>query len=158
MNFQKNKVAGSKIAFFVISQSFTHHFICLNPLSANPTNGQTHSKNSLSICWRIVWVSIAISWYWCFFLTLAFNRTIFYRNNVLSILVLSTKKGYSSFAKKSFVFQKSLCSGKNMIPYLKRSQPRAFSSVCSKLWIEVFSKILLISCFAQKTEVASTKQ
>ena len=102
-------MVGSKIAFFVISQSFTHHFICLNPLSANPTNGQTHSKNSLSICWRIVWVSIAISWYWCFFLTLAFNRTIFYRNNVLSILVLSTKKGYSSFAKKSFVFQKSLC-------------------------------------------------
>ena len=32
---------------------------------------------------------------------------VFYENDALSILVLSTKKGYSSFLKKVFIFQKS---------------------------------------------------
>ena len=31
---------------------------------------------------------------------------VFYENDAFSILVLSTKKGYSSFLKKVFIFQK----------------------------------------------------
>ena len=41
-----------------------------------------------------------------FALTLASDIVVLYRNDVFSILVLSTKKRYSSFVKKKFVFQK----------------------------------------------------
>ena len=41
-----------------------------------------------------------------FVLTLAFDMTDLYGNNAFSILLLSTKKPYSSFLKKVFVFQK----------------------------------------------------
>ena len=37
----------------------------LNPLSANPQNGQTHSDNSLANCRRIAWVCLTILWGWC---------------------------------------------------------------------------------------------
>ena len=35
-----------------------------NPLSANITNVQTHSKNSLADCRRIVWLCLTILWDW----------------------------------------------------------------------------------------------
>ena len=41
-----------------------------------------------------------------FVLTLTFDMALLYGNDVFSILVLSTKKRYSSFLKKVFVFQK----------------------------------------------------
>ena len=41
-----------------------------------------------------------------FVLTLASDRTVLYGNVAFSILVLSTKKWYSDFLKKVFVFQK----------------------------------------------------
>ena len=41
-----------------------------------------------------------------FFLTLASGRAALNRNYVFSILVVSTKKRFSSFLKKVFVFQK----------------------------------------------------
>ena len=40
-----------------------------------------------------------------FVLTLASDMTVLYGNDALSILVLSTKKQYSSFLKKVFIFQ-----------------------------------------------------
>ena len=40
-----------------------------------------------------------------FALTLASDRAVLNGNDVLSILVVSTKKQYSSFLKKVFVFQ-----------------------------------------------------
>ena len=39
-----------------------------------------------------------------FVLTLASDMAVLYENNVISILVLSTKKGYSSFFEKDFRF------------------------------------------------------
>ena len=41
-----------------------------------------------------------------FVLTLAFGRAVLYENMAFSMVVLSTKKQYSSFSKKLFVFQK----------------------------------------------------
>ena len=41
-----------------------------------------------------------------FVLTLASDRAVLNKNDVFSILVVSTKKRYSSFLKKVFVFQK----------------------------------------------------
>ena len=41
-----------------------------------------------------------------FVLTLTFDMALLYGNDVFSILALSTKKRYSSFLKKVFVFQK----------------------------------------------------
>ena len=41
-----------------------------------------------------------------FVLTLASDRTVLNGNDAFSILVVSTKKRYSSFLKKVFVFQK----------------------------------------------------
>ena len=37
--------------------------LSLNPLNANPQNGQRHSNNS-AICWRIVWVCLTSLWNW----------------------------------------------------------------------------------------------
>ena len=42
-----------------------------------------------------------------FVLTLASDMTVLYGNDAFSILVLSTKKRYSSFLKMAFVFQKT---------------------------------------------------
>ena len=39
-------------------------FWLVNPLSANPQNGQTHSNNSSEIRRRIVWVCLTILWNW----------------------------------------------------------------------------------------------
>ena len=39
-------------------------FWLVNPLSANPQNGQTHSNNSSEISRRIVWVCLTILWNW----------------------------------------------------------------------------------------------
>ena len=36
----------------------------LNPLNANPTNGQTHSNNSSAVSRRIVWMCLTILWDW----------------------------------------------------------------------------------------------
>ena len=44
-----------------------------------------------------------------FVLTLASDRAVLKENDVFSILVVSTKKLYSSFLKKVFVFQKICC-------------------------------------------------
>ena len=41
-----------------------------------------------------------------FVLTLASDRTVLNGNGVFSVLLVSTKKGYSSFLKKAFVLQK----------------------------------------------------
>ena len=41
-----------------------------------------------------------------FVLALAFERAVLYRNVVFSIVVLSTRKQYTNFSKKVFVFQK----------------------------------------------------
>ena len=41
-----------------------------------------------------------------FILTLASDTTVLYENDAYSILVLSSKKRYSSFLKKVFVFKK----------------------------------------------------
>ena len=42
-----------------------------------------------------------------FVLTLASDMTVLYENDAFSVLVLSTKKRYSNFLKKVFVFQKT---------------------------------------------------
>ena len=39
-------------------------FWLVNPLSANPQNGQTHSNNSSEISRRIAWVCLTILWNW----------------------------------------------------------------------------------------------
>ena len=47
-----------------------------------------------------------------FFLTLASDIAVLYENDASSILVLSTKKGYCTFLKRAFVFQKICFKGK----------------------------------------------
>ena len=55
-----------------------------------------------------------------FVLTLASHRAVLNGNDVFSILVISTKKRYSSLLKKVFVFQK-ICSKFNVLKTFKIS-------------------------------------
>ena len=49
-----------------------------------------------------------------FGLTLAFDRKVLYENVVFFIIVLSTKKLYSGFPKKKFVFQTTFKHSRHM--------------------------------------------
>ena len=59
-------------------------------------------ENSVLCDWSILYSPIL------FALTLVLDIAVLYRKDAFSILVLSTKKGYSSFSNKVLVFQK-LC-------------------------------------------------
>ena len=68
--FQKSNVAHCLLfldSYFFRTVTFlkdlTFH-LSINPLSANPQNGQTQSNNSSRICRRIVWVCLTILWSW----------------------------------------------------------------------------------------------